>query len=44
MVQPKGDSPDENVRPETEQRPTMSTTELMDLKRRLDRIKSAQKH
>ncbi|RTG83913.1 cytoskeleton-associated protein 5, partial [Schistosoma bovis] len=44
VVQPKGDSPDENVRPETEQRPTMSTTELMDLKRRLDRIKSAQKH
>ncbi|CAH8452669.1 unnamed protein product [Schistosoma rodhaini] len=44
MVQPNGDSPDENTQPETEQRPTMSTTELMDLKRRLERIKSAQKH
>ncbi|CAH8452216.1 unnamed protein product [Heterobilharzia americana] len=38
------DSPDENAQPEIEQKPTMSATELMDLKRRLDRIKSAQKH
>ncbi|KAK4473779.1 hypothetical protein MN116_003117 [Schistosoma mekongi] len=44
IVKSKGDSPDENIQPDTDQRRIMSATELMDLKRRLDRIKSAQKH
>ncbi|CAH8441458.1 unnamed protein product [Schistosoma turkestanicum] len=44
MVKTNGDSPDENIQPETEQKPTMSAVELMDLKRRLDRIKNAQKN
>ncbi|KAH8851107.1 Cytoskeleton-associated protein 5 [Schistosoma japonicum] len=44
IVKSKGDSPDENIQPDTDQRRTMSATELLDLKRRLDRIKSAQKH
>ncbi|CAH8828703.1 unnamed protein product [Trichobilharzia szidati] len=48
MIKPKGDqnsdSPDENIQPAPDHRITMSATELMDLKRRLDRIKSAQKH